>query len=97
MNEVTCNSCGYSGGIDTYRPSFSMLSDCRCPRCGSTDNQHNAEYAKRISKAMSCKHIGALSDAGKTEGGQPLLKCSECGSIGLDWSMRGEPMPKARI
>lgn len=92
---ILCRSCGYAGEINTYRPSLSPYADCKCPQCGSTNNQHNDDYNARLRKAWSCKHRGELVDAGKTENGQPLLECKECGSIGLDWSMRGEPMPSS--
>lgn len=92
---LTHDSCGYSGDTNTYEPSFSMLADVRCPQCGSTNNQHNADHASQIRKAWSCKHVGTLSPAGETVRGQPLLECPECGSRGLDWAMRGEPMPSS--
>lgn len=96
---VICETCGYAGSIETYLPSFSMMADCKCPKCGSTNNQHNAGHAAQIRKAWNCKHTGTLSDAGLTQNDLrlPLLKCSECGSVGLDWSMRGEPMPKEKL
>lgn len=49
---VVCRSCGYSGAIDTYLPSASMYSDCRCPKCGSTNNDHNSGYATELCKAL---------------------------------------------
>ena len=52
--EVTCLSCGYSADISTYHPCFSSVyNDCRCPKCGSTANQHNRDYAESIFAAMN--------------------------------------------
>lgn len=91
--QIECRACGYTGDIDTYLPSLSPTTDCLCPKCGSTNNLHNDEYAANLYKAWNCKHDGTLVDGGKTTDGTPLLKCTDCGSIGLDWSMRGEPRP----
>ena len=55
-NVVVCGSCGYAGMIDTYHPSFGMYSDCRCPKCGSTDNEHNAKYSRMIQESFK-KHF----------------------------------------
>ncbi len=90
---VTCENCGYSGSIGTYLPSLIAMADCVCPRCRSTYNEHNAKYAAQIHKALNCKHAGTLCDGGMTAGGKPLLKCSECGSMGLDWAMLGNQDP----
>ncbi len=90
---VICNACHYSGSIDTFLPSMSINSDCRCPKCKSTDNNHNDEYRKHLRKAWSCKHSGTLINAGTGYGGCKLLECTECGSVGLDWSMRKETPP----
>jgi hypothetical protein len=49
---VNCLSCGYAGTIDTYNPTFSLYSDIRCPKCASTNNQHNSDYFDRLSAAM---------------------------------------------
>lgn len=51
--KVLCESCGYFGDIDTYEPSMSIYSDCRCPKCYSTNNQHNSEYQKMLNKAFN--------------------------------------------
>lgn len=94
-HNVTCNSCGFSGPIDLYEPCFSSMQDCRCPKCGSTNNAHNDECMSQLTKAWNCKHLGTLSYAGVTQSGNvTLLKCSECGGVGLDWCMRKEPMPE---
>jgi hypothetical protein len=54
MNDtITCNSCGYSGNINFYLPCFSSVyADCRCPKCGSTNNDYNDAFAAVISKAF---------------------------------------------
>ncbi len=93
---LACDSCQYEGDIDTFIPSMSIDSDCRCPLCGSTDNKHNSEYRMGLAKAWNCKHFGTLSDAGTGHNNCKLLKCSECGSVGLDWAMRGEPNPETQ-
>lgn len=49
---IVCNGCGYTGTIETYEPCMSVYNDCRCPKCGSTDNEHNAEYKRDLFKAM---------------------------------------------
>lgn len=92
MKDVICESCNYVGPLDSYRPNLSGMSDIRCPKCNSTNNEHNNQYLDNIYKAMNCKH-GNLSPAGATPDGQALLKCNVCGSIGLDWSMKGEKKP----
>jgi hypothetical protein len=86
--KTTCNSCGYAGEIDTFHPAMSINADCCCPKCGSTNNDHNAEYSRRLQKAWNCKHIGTLKDAGTGHGCCDLLECTECGSIGIAESMR---------
>ena len=93
---ILCESCGYSGVIDSYLPSMSAYADCRCPKCGSTKNQHNADYSNRLRKAWSCKHVETLVDAGRANG-HLILKCTECGCVGLDWAMRGERPPLQNI
>lgn len=90
---ILCESCGYSGAIGTYLPSMSPTADCRCPKCGSTNNEHNADYADHLRRAWNCKHVGTLVEGGKSANGHPLLKCTDCGCLGLDWSMRGECAP----
>lgn len=52
---VVCQACGYSGALDTYKASLSVYSDCRCPKCGSTNNQHNREYFDMIQAAFAKK------------------------------------------
>lgn len=88
MKTVTCNACGFSADISQWEPSLSMYADCRCPQCKSTNNEHNRDHAAAIRKAWNCTHPGELEDAGLTTNGQPLLKCAECGSIGLSESMK---------
>lgn len=51
--DIVCRACGYAGGIETYEPCMSVYNDCRCPKCGSTNNQHNADYKARLYDAMS--------------------------------------------
>lgn len=98
MKIVTCQSCGYNGDIITYLPSMSATADCKCPKCGSTNNHHNDEYADALQKAWNCKHTGALTDGGQTTTGAPMLKCTSCGSVGLDWAMREkqERLPRSQ-
>lgn len=50
-DDLLCNACGYSAPINTYEPTMSIYTDCRCPSCGSTDNEHNAAYAENLQKA----------------------------------------------
>jgi len=50
--DVICRSCGYSGPIHTYHPTESAYSDIRCPKCSSTNNEHNREYLRRLSEAI---------------------------------------------
>lgn len=49
---VLCRSCGYEGTIDTFEPCFSVYNDCRCPKCGSTNNQHNSDYQAQLRACM---------------------------------------------
>jgi len=51
--QVTCRSCGYTGLIDTYHPCLSVYADCRCPECGSTNNQHNSDYNETLQRAWA--------------------------------------------
>lgn len=51
--KIYCYSCDFWGEIDEYNPCVSIYNDIRCPKCGSTDNKHNAEYQDRLSKAMN--------------------------------------------
>lgn len=48
---VVCRACGYQGRIDTYLPCLTVNNDCKCPKCGSTNNQHNTEYQKTLFSA----------------------------------------------
>lgn len=50
---LICRTCGYTGAIETFEPSMSVYSDCRCPKCGSTNNEHNSNYLRDISAAMN--------------------------------------------
>ena len=89
MSDIICRACGHIGPIETYFPSMGMYSDCRC-KCGSTDNYHNDIYSESLTKALYCKHDGELIDSGfsSTQPQIPLLKCTKCNSVGLDWAMR---------
>jgi hypothetical protein len=78
-DNITCESCGYSGTIDTYAPSMGLTSDCRCPKCGSTNNAHNREYWKQLQKAWHCKHPNVKDVPDRPD----LLECEECGCTGL--------------
>ena len=51
-NIVLCKSCGYRDSVDAYYPTVSIYSDVRCPKCGSTDNEHNEHYQDNLLKAM---------------------------------------------
>ena len=44
---VACGRCGFSGKLSEYKPCFGY-NDIRCPKCGSTENEHNLEYMRRI-------------------------------------------------
>ena len=56
-NIILCESCGYKGSVDTYHPTASVYSDVRCPKCGSTNNEHNESYQDNLLKAMSTLKI----------------------------------------
>jgi hypothetical protein len=60
-----------------------------CDSCGYSGAPDSAQ----IQKAMLCRHDGTLVDGGKAHNGRALLRCTDCGSVGLDWVMRGEPKP----
>ena len=49
--DVSCRSCGYVGDVNTYQPAFSIHNDCRCPKCHSTDNEHNDRYQESLAAA----------------------------------------------
>lgn len=51
-DEVTCRSCGFVACVSEYVPSFSVYNEIRCPKCGSTNNEHNTKYQLRLSEAM---------------------------------------------
>lgn len=53
LEHVACRACSYEGAIDTYAPCFSVYNDIRCPKCGSTNNQHNSDYQKRLQAEMA--------------------------------------------
>ena len=55
---IICRSCGYIGDINTYQPSFSIHNDCRCPKCYSTDNDHNDRFQESLVAAWK-KHDAA--------------------------------------
>jgi len=46
--DLQCAGCGYRGDISTFEPTASVFTDVRCPYCGSTNNEHNAEYLRRL-------------------------------------------------
>lgn len=50
--KILCESCKFFGEISEYNPSMSLYSDIRCSKCGSTNNQHNSDYHKRLDEAM---------------------------------------------
>ena len=53
MSEIVkCRSCNYEGEVNMYSPCASPYQDIRCPKCGSTNNEHNSEYQKRLFKRM---------------------------------------------
>lgn len=57
MSEIVkCEMCQYQGKIETYKASFSAYNDCRCPQCGSTKNEHNRQYQKRLFENMREKN-----------------------------------------
>lgn len=49
---VVCKACGYDGSISTYQPTASVYTDIRCPRCGSTSNEHNSRYTSELLAAI---------------------------------------------
>jgi len=68
MKTVKCDTCGYEGGVDTYKPTISIYSDIRCPECGSTNNRHNSEYLKDLQAAFKkgpAKTAGTARGKGK--------------------------------
>lgn len=50
--EVECKMCHYKGAISTFPPATSVYNDIVCPRCGSTYNDHNAEYQRRLQEGF---------------------------------------------
>lgn len=50
---IVCLTCDYQGPISTFSPTMSPYSDIRCPKCGSTNNEHNSEYLDRTLKAIN--------------------------------------------
>lgn len=47
-SDVRCESCGFSGPIADWPPARSSYSDIQCPRCDSTNNDHNAEFKRNM-------------------------------------------------
>jgi len=47
---VTCKRCGYTDKLKTYNPAYGVYNDCKCPTCGSTNNEHNAWYQRELMK-----------------------------------------------
>lgn len=62
---------------------MSPCADCKCPACGSTDNEHNQQYLDRLNKAWNCKHQGEIREFKRDSDGLALVECKECGSIGV--------------
>ena len=50
--ECKCDACGYEGQLKTYLPCEGY-NDIRCPKCRSTNNQHNREYMSRVWDGMN--------------------------------------------
>lgn len=52
MEIVICRACGYQDDIRTFHPALSAYNDIKCPKCGSTNNQHNTEYQRRMTGVL---------------------------------------------
>lgn len=46
---ILCERCSYIGELKTYKPCYGY-NDIRCPKCGSTKNEHNRKYMKMFDK-----------------------------------------------
>lgn len=44
---IICEMCDYTGPLVTYKPCEGYA-DIRCPNCGSTKNEHNRVYKKKV-------------------------------------------------
>jgi phage FluMu protein Com len=49
---VHCRSCNYFGVLESFAPCYSVYNDIKCPKCGSTNNEHNAQYQRQLNAAM---------------------------------------------
>lgn len=49
---VKCKSCGFEDSIGKFEPTASVYSDICCPNCKSTNNDHNAEYLRKLQDTM---------------------------------------------
>lgn len=49
---IVCKSCGYLGVIESFEMSFSVYNDVKCPKCGSTNCDHNSNYQKELFAAI---------------------------------------------
>ena len=52
QGNVKCETCDYIGGIETYLPALTVYQDIYCPKCGSSRNEHNRIYQKRLFKSI---------------------------------------------
>jgi predicted Zn-ribbon and HTH transcriptional regulator len=51
---VKCLACGYNDKLGTYKPCLGV-NDCRCPKCGSTNNRYNSLQMTKLSQNMKEK------------------------------------------
>lgn len=49
---IECRACNHVGPIDEFPPCESIYQDIRCPKCGSTNNEHNSKYQKELFASM---------------------------------------------
>ena len=59
METITCYgpamsmACKYEGPTDTFLPNLIGIHNaCRCPKCGSTNNNYNTLHSKLVSLQM---------------------------------------------
>lgn len=60
--DAICIACSYVGDIETFPPAMSVYQDIRCPKCGSTNNEHNSEYQMRLMQRMKKSTITPMNE-----------------------------------
>lgn len=45
---IPCERCSYIGPCREFTPAMSVYNDTRCPKCGTTRNEHNRIYLTRM-------------------------------------------------